>query len=237
MNSKVTNLLSAIERRDAGALQQLAPKQQPQRAVPKQAVQIFNELFVQLKAAFPAAWTNLKTQEDLNELRRQWVLSFTENGITTMEQVNAGMRIARRQEVPYLPSPGQFVAWCKQGAASMYGLLDEDELCALVMKFSARRYEYRTAEEFPWPSPAAYWMTTALYDGMRSGNWTESELHKAARKELQSMAKRLEAGEEIPEPVARLPELKITNALKGRAGLQKIAEIRARFGLRGGAHG
>ena len=27
-----------------------------------------------------------------------------------MEQVNAGMRVARRQNRPFLPSPGQFVA-------------------------------------------------------------------------------------------------------------------------------
>ncbi|WP_240331513.1 replication protein P, partial [Enterococcus faecium] len=25
--------------------------------------------------------------------------------------VNAGMRVARRQNRPFLPSPGQFVAW------------------------------------------------------------------------------------------------------------------------------
>ncbi|WP_427190279.1 replication protein P, partial [Yersinia enterocolitica] len=67
----------------------------PKQQVPEQAAQIFNELFRQLKAAFPALMTSIKDQSDLNELRRQWVLAFIENGITSIDQVNAGMKIAR----------------------------------------------------------------------------------------------------------------------------------------------
>ena len=58
--------------------------------------EIFNELFRQLLAVFPALAS--KSAEDLNEMRRQWLLAFKENGITTMEQINAGMRVARKQE-------------------------------------------------------------------------------------------------------------------------------------------
>ncbi|WP_407255563.1 replication protein P [Klebsiella pneumoniae] len=39
---------------------------------------------------------------------------FRENGITTMEQVNAGMRVARRQESTIPAITGQFVAWCRE---------------------------------------------------------------------------------------------------------------------------
>jgi hypothetical protein len=31
-----------------------------------------------------------------------------------MEQVEAGMRMVRRQERPFLPSPGQFIKWCSE---------------------------------------------------------------------------------------------------------------------------
>ena len=63
----------------------------------RQIASIFNDLFVQLQAAFPASMATIKEQSQLNEFRKQWMLAFLENGITTMEQVNAGMRQTRKQ--------------------------------------------------------------------------------------------------------------------------------------------
>ncbi|MGP0719045.1 replication protein P, partial [Escherichia coli] len=87
--------------------------------------EIFNELFRQLLAVFPALAS--KTPEEMNEMRRQWLLAFKENGITTMEQINAGMRVARKQEKPFMPSPGQFVAWCRSEEVVAAGLPDVNE--------------------------------------------------------------------------------------------------------------
>lgn len=63
----------------------------------EQTAEIFNALFSALRAAFPASVHSFSDQSEFDELRRQWALAFRENGITTMEQVNAGLRIARRQ--------------------------------------------------------------------------------------------------------------------------------------------
>ncbi|MCK6916271.1 replication protein P [Enterobacter roggenkampii] len=95
------------------------PEQYQERAPVEQVAQVFNKLFNELRAAFPASMANFRTQDDLNEFRRQWLLAFQENGIHSMAQVDAGMRIARRQERPFLPSPGQFVAWCKQSGGAL----------------------------------------------------------------------------------------------------------------------
>lgn len=65
----------------------------------EQTAEIFNALFSALRAAFPASVHSFSDQSEFDELRRQWALAFRENGITTMEQVNAGLRIARRQNV------------------------------------------------------------------------------------------------------------------------------------------
>lgn len=81
----------------------------------ERTAEIFNALFSALRAAFPASVHSFNDQDAFNELRRQWLLAFRENGITTMEQVNAGLRVARRQERPFLPSPGQFIVWCREG--------------------------------------------------------------------------------------------------------------------------
>lgn len=69
------------------------PEQYDEKPQVQQVAQIINGVFSQLLATFPASLAN-RDQNELNEIRRQWVLAFRENGITTMEQVNAGMRVA-----------------------------------------------------------------------------------------------------------------------------------------------
>ena len=68
------------------------PEQYDEKPQVQQVAQIINGVFSQLLATFPASLAN-RDQNELNEIRRQWVLAFRENGITTMEQVNAGMRV------------------------------------------------------------------------------------------------------------------------------------------------
>lgn len=223
------NLVTAIQNRDGKSLQQIYAAEKPKQQVPEQAAQIFNELFRQLKAAFPALMANIKTQDELNELRRQWVLAFTENGITNIAQVNAGMKIARQQETPFLPSPGQFVAWCRQGEASRYGLPDTDELYDMVMEYAAKRGFYGSPEKYPWQSNECWLMVPALYSQMRSMNLTPAELRQRCVKELRSMAKRLDAGEKISAPVAQIPKLHCP--VSNEKGLDKIAEIRSKLGM------
>jgi hypothetical protein len=223
------NIVTAIQNRDGKSLQQMYATEKPKQAVPEQAAQVFNELFRQLRAAFPAMMAGIKDQSDLNELRKQWVMAFAENGIHSMAQVDAGMRIARQQETPFLPSPGQFIAWCKQGEIRAAGLPDIDELYRMVMKHSRDRGYHSSAEAYPWESPACFWMVTALYNQMRSQNLTEAELRKRCGNELKNMSRRIESGELIPAPVVQIPKLHIP--VSNEKGLDKIAEIRAKLGL------
>lgn len=93
------NLAESIRNFDREQVRRVAhnmPEQYTEREQTQQVAQIINGLFVQLAAAFPASLVN-RSQEDVNEIRRQWVLAFKENGITTMEQVEAGMRMVRRR--------------------------------------------------------------------------------------------------------------------------------------------
>ncbi|CQH27974.1 replication protein P [Yersinia enterocolitica] len=223
------NVVTAIQNRDGQSLQQMYAADKPKQQVPEQAAQIFNELFRQLKAAFPALMTSIKDQSDLNELRRQWVLAFIENGITSIDQVNAGMKIARQQATPFLPSPGQFIAWCKQGATRAAGLPDADELYDMVMDYAKRRDMFSSAEAFPWPSNPAYWMVTKLYSQQRVQGLSEQDLRKRCGKELADMSKRIEAGEPIPAPVVQIPKLHIPAS--NEKALDHIAEIRAKLNM------
>lgn len=192
--------------------------------------EIFNGLFRQLLVVFPALAN--KAPEDLDEMRRQWLLAFKENGITTVEQINAGMRVARQQDKPFMPSPGQFVAWCKAEEAAAAGLPDANELVDLVYQYCRTRGLYPDAESYPWKCNAHYWLVTALYTDMRANALSDAELRRKAARELSRMIARINSGEMLPAPVKQLPKLG-GRPLTNEQGLSKIAEIRAKHGLRG----
>lgn len=219
------------------------PEIQDEQTQVEQVAQVINGVFAQLFAAFPAATAN-RSQEDLNELRRQWVLAFRENGITTMKQVSAGMRVARRQEKPFLPSPGQFVAWCRAEESAAIGLPDQNELVALVYQYCRTRGNYPDAESYPWPgkttdkqhttkSKACYWMVTTLSQQMRAQGLTDGELNRKAGEELAKMVRIIRSGEDLPEPIVRLPVLG-GKPLTREQNMSRVAEIRAKFGFKGG---
>ncbi|EFM6031074.1 TPA: Replication protein P, partial [Escherichia coli] len=170
------------------------PEQYDEKPQVQQVAQIINGVFSQLLATFPASLAN-RDQNELNEIRRQWVLAFRENGITTMEQVNAGMRVARRQNRPFLPSPGQFVAWCREEASVTAGLPNASELVDMVYEYCRKRGLYPDAESYPWKSNAHYWLVTNLYQNMRANALTDAELRRKAADELSCMTARINRGE------------------------------------------
>lgn len=204
----IIDITAAIQQRDGNALQQIAmaqPMYQEPAVIPEEAIELFNDLFQQLKMTFPASMANIKSQEDFDELRRQWVMAFAENNIRSTVQINAGMAIARKQETPFLPSPGQFVSWCKDGSFKAYGLPNPEELYWLVMTYCKRKGGYDTPEEYPWCSDAEYWLVMALYDGQKSKGWDEAALRRACSRELLAMLKKIQTGEQVPARKARLP--------------------------------
>ncbi|BDH45728.1 replication protein P of bacteriophage [Salmonella enterica subsp. enterica serovar Choleraesuis] len=193
------NIGNEIQRLDRQHMPQLVDRVVPE--LPRQqAAQIFNELFRQLRATFPAAMSVFKAQADVDEFRRQWVLAFIENGITTPEQINAGMRIARRQERPFLPSPGQFVAWCKSECCA-FGLTATDVMSA-YWTWRQESYRYGTSEQYPWPQPVLYHICLELRHRSTEGQLSQSEMSRAAGELLANWEKRAAAGKPVP-PVRR----------------------------------
>ncbi|MCT9843536.1 replication protein P [Leclercia adecarboxylata ATCC 23216 = NBRC 102595] len=174
-----------------------APAERPQV---EQTAEIFNALFSALRAAFPAAMAGFREQSDFNELRRQWVLAFQENGITTMAQVAAGMRIARRQEKPFLPSPGQFIAWCKEGR-SLLGF-SVDDVMTEYWKWRRLVFRFPTSEQYPWPAPVLYHICIELRRQSTDRQMTEKEMRQAASSVLAGWEQRVAEGKPVP-PVRR----------------------------------
>ncbi|KJV49641.1 DNA replication protein [Pantoea sp. BL1] len=221
-------LVSAIQNRDSSALARMAGDgaQPVDRGVHEDVERLVDALFSNLKQVFPASVsTAWKNPNDEAAAKRQWIAAFAENGIYNRQQLSAGMREARASGSPFLPSPGEFIAWCKKCASIAAGLPDEDKLYSLVMTYCAKRGGYVTAEEYPWGSNAEYWMVTGLYSMMRANNLSESELRVKCRSELRKMSQRIEGGEEIPEPRKQLLKLSIPSTTE--KALEGVALLRA----------
>ncbi|PVZ79525.1 DNA replication protein [Serratia sp. S1B] len=244
-------LRKAIAKRDALTLAEIYRQKTTnvQSIVNPDAERLVDVLFKQLKQVFPAAsQTNLRSEADESAAKKQWIAAFAENGIYRREQLSAGMQHARASESPFWPSPGQFIAWCKQGASRLFGLPDDRELYDMVMKYSAERGYYQSADHYsgqsysgqsypwqsyPWQSNACWLMVTQLYSEMRGLNLTEAELRKRCTKALAAMTQRLEAGEDLPAPVAMITRL--YTPVSNEQGLQYIATLRKKFNFSSGS--
>ncbi|UXY09008.1 replication protein P [Kosakonia sp. ML.JS2a] len=175
------------------------PEQYDEKPAVEQVAQIINGVFTQLLAAFPAALAG-RDQTEMDEIRRQWVMAFAENGITTMEQVSTGMRVARRQSKPFLPSPGQFVAWCKQEMRP-FGV-SVDDVMAEFKQWQRLIFKYPSSEHYPWSQPVMYHICLELRRRSTDGQLSEKELKVVAGEVLAYWEKRVDAGQPIP-PVRR----------------------------------
>ncbi|ELY2035109.1 replication protein P [Enterobacter cloacae complex sp. zbq_9] len=188
-----------FDREQARRVAHNLPEQYTDRDQTQQVAQIINGLFVQLAAAFPASLVN-RSQEDMNEIRRQWVLAFKENGITTLEQVEAGMRMVRRQDRPFLPSPGQFIKWCREGRCVL-GITTADVM-AEYWKWRKLVFRYPSSEQYPWPKPVYYHICLELRRRGADGQLSLKELEREAGDILGKWEKRVIEGKPVP-PVRR----------------------------------
>lgn len=193
-----SNLVAAINNRDSNALARMSQSQAPQRVINPDAENMVDTLFKNLKQIFPAAVnTTFKNPSDESDAKRQWIAAFAENGITTREQLQNGMRHARASDNPFWPAVGQFIKWCKQEDFTQLGLPTEAELYEVFKKYCSERGWRR----FNWPSNACYWIVTKVYSEMRSRNLSDSEVIKLCASELKVMANKIKSGEKIPDPV------------------------------------
>ncbi|CAG9414479.1 replication protein P [Providencia alcalifaciens] len=221
------HLATAIANRDAGALTKIAQDSTPQKIVSPQAEQLVDVLFRNLKQIFPAAVNTIfKNESDELAAKRQWVAAFAENGITTREQLQNGMRYARASDSPFFPAVGQFIKWCKQEDFTQLGLPTETELYDMFKKYCSERGWRR----FNWQSNACYWMVTKIYSEMRSRNLSDSEVIKLCASELKTMANRIKLGEKIPDPVLQLESAVIPT--KRDKALSIIADWKNKYGLK-----
>ncbi|NKI74183.1 DNA replication protein [Dickeya sp. CFBP 2040] len=210
-----------VGNRNSAALAAMAaPQQNPICFEPDANVrQLFNSLFRQLRVIFPAVNAHIKTQAELDELRQQWTRAFAENGINTPVLIQVGLQRARLSETPFLPSPGQFIAWCREGGSQLAGLPDVDAVMAEFQRYSAQRGFYATPECFPWSAPIMFWLVTDMRRAMLQYNHTTDELRKVAERLLKKWEKKVMTGQPIPAPKTQLADLRRPPTIGAELGI------------------
>lgn len=204
------------------------PLSQKQASIPSGAVNTVNQLFIQMRAIFPAWKNSFPDETSYREAKRLWLETLVNEGITTIEQLQNGIERAKKCNKPFWPSVGEFVAWCKEINYSALGLPDEAELLRRLRVFQGCGME--NLHEFKFRSNAEYWLITKLYCGCRTGEWSDKQLAEQAKKELENMAKRIKQGEQIPMPTITLPaKVERVDPVKS---LGWIAKIKADLGVR-----
>ena len=176
-------------------MSQLQTITQNRPLVNETAERLVNRVFEQLLASCPRL--SYYTAEQVATAKQQWILGFAENGITTVEQVKQGMKTLRAKEDDFVPSVGKFIGWCKVVDYTQLGLPTLEKLLKRLNHFAA--YGLEEADKFTFKNDAEYWLITDLYRRERRYLWQESTLRSQAEQALLAMAKRIQAGENIPE--------------------------------------
>ncbi|OCG38832.1 replication protein P [Gilliamella sp. Gris1-4] len=189
---------------------------------------VFNLFCEQLIIVFPASSAVLKDENSRKTFKQQWLQAFKENGITKLEYLRAGLKVARAQNTDFLPSTGKFIAWCKQGIAEQVGLPAPEELIRILMDFSAQRGIIE-AEDYPFPNNACYWLVTDLMYESRERNLSKKDLLEQARIALLDMTKKILDGYEVPKPVKRISSAPVGVTLTHEQSLSKLRAIKRKF--------
>lgn len=195
-------LFNAVQNRDGAALASMAghARNTTENVIDQEAARLVDKLFNQLKLVFPAAGqTALKSDAHETAAKRQWIAAFAEGGIRSLDQLSAGMRQARASTSPFWPSPGLFVSWCKD-SCTVLGISTDDAMDEFH-RYNRDRGMYSSPEKFNWTKPVLYWVVTDARQAMLQRCLSESEVETFITRKLSEWAKKVAAGETIPDPV------------------------------------
>lgn len=114
---------------------------------------VLNIVINSLRGIFPS-WRNaIKTQVELDNLKKEWLTAFIANKINTDAKINKGLSIARKSTSPFIPSLGQFIEWCK--VPNVYIHIELDNL-KHVDKTPPSEVTKMLKEKCPWYKSKKY---------------------------------------------------------------------------------
>lgn len=195
-----------------------------------QFIKLFNRFFESLKVIFPASIALLKTPTELAIFKQQWMNGFAESNINSDRHINTGLRVARQQKSPFLPSVGQFIDWCQQGLAEEYGLPAPQQLCEKLQAYCRQR-GYDDFYRFDYGSNANFWLVNQLYRSMIAESLNTKQVEDRAKKLIDDLTKKLMGGYVIPKPHLSLTKKRGSKPVRKSVALERIREIKKKYGF------
>lgn len=224
--------MKTIQELSENVIEQINDPQKPNSEQPKvdsamqsAVVTVVNQLLRRLMAIKPAWTKNLRTANDVANWKREWTLAFAENKIYTHSQIDRALTKARLDISPWMPSTGTFIEWCKPDKQS-YGL--PDERAAYLEACSHGRF----ASEHDWSHEAVYaaGQATGFFE---LSNRPETETYPLFKRNYDIVCRRVMNGESLDVTIPKaLPTSATTQPTSCESAKAKIADIRAKFGLK-----
>ncbi|WP_345869544.1 replication protein P [Shewanella algae] len=167
-------------------------ERQPDPDQLRAAASVINHLFSELQSCFPAWRQTFTSKADIDAAKRVWARGLVEAGIHSEQQLQWGLRKARRSESPFWPSVGQFIKWCQPDPAS-YGLPNSRQAYLEACR-NAHRLSEMTNEE--WSHAAVYvaLKNTGTFD---IRNRKEAETWPIFERNYEIAVRRALAGEDL----------------------------------------
>lgn len=114
--------------------------EQPQ----KDSAAVINWLFTELRSnctAFKQAWPDADSQRNA---KKTWLKAFMLAGVNKIEQLQFGLKKVLLMENPFVPSPGQFIAWCKPSPEDIgFPKLEEAYLISIHINRQFSHYKHK----------------------------------------------------------------------------------------------
>jgi hypothetical protein len=180
-----------------------------------------NELFKELRlirSAWRQAWPD---KEIYQAAKVQWMQAFLDEGIRTQGQIEFGMVRARKQISDFIPSPGQFIEWCRP-TPEMLGLPP----LAAAHREACRNAHPSMAGQANWSHDAVW--HTAKECGFESLNRLDTTLSlKLFDRNYTIAIRRLLEGLPLQVMPRALPS-RVDGRITPEVGNKALAELRAR---------
>ncbi|MFL1475418.1 replication protein P [Pseudomonas grimontii] len=196
--------------------------QAPQDEGRRQMAVAINDLFTELRlirSAWRQAWPD---KETYRAAKVQWMQAFLDEGIRTQGQIEFGMIKARKQVSDFIPSPGQFIEWCKP-TPEMLGLPP----LAVAHREAVRNAHPSMAGQGRWSHDAVW--HTAKECGFESLNKLDAALSlKLFDRNYTITIRRLLDGLPL-QPMPKALPAKVDGRITPEVGKGALAELRARL--------
>jgi len=182
-----------------------------------------NNLFKELRSirsAWRQAWPD---QETYQASKRQWFQAFIEAGICSQGQIDFGMTQVRKQSGDFIPSPGQFIEWCKP-TPEMLGLPS----LAVAHREACRNAHPGMAGQGKWSHDAVW--HTAKECGFESLNKLDAGLSlKLFDRNYTITIRRLLDGQPL-QPMPKALPARAESRITPEVGNDALANLRAKLG-------